>query len=1414
MHLSAPQKNVLETELYFKNTSIQNIGGYMCFEKEIDYDTMNKAYNQLLKNADGLRIKITRSNNEYSQEIKEYKYEKLENVGNIEDIDSTCDRWMRIPFNVYEKMYAFRFFKHKGKCGLSIILHHLISDAWSITLVVSRLLEYYDSFLSNKEVPESLPSYNLFLEKEQEYLKSDKFLKDEKYWDEKFNEKPAFVSFAKNHAIKNPVGNRKYYKIEKSFRDKIEKYCLDNSISVPIFFEAILAVYGARTNNQDEITLCSLGLNRSSYTLKNTIGNFSNILPMRVKIDWNESFLKLCKNISSEHFDLFRHQNYPFQNIMQSISEKHGTTHIYDVMVSYQNAKFVDETEIKYSTKWVFNGYSELNFMFNIGDLENTGDFEVNIDYRVDAFSAKQIDDIYNRLIYMAKQVVEAYSKVNEDLLFKNIEIVTEKEKDVILVDFNNTKKEYPKYMRVYDNLELFAKKNPSKPALYFEGKMMTYGEFNEKVNSLANAIIDKKVGRNNIIGIMFERSFDMLIAIYAVVKSGNTYMPIDPHFPADRIAFMLEDSKAPIILTNEKYQDALDISTLEENNCTVVCLDSFDYKKYSSENPNLDISSKDTAYCIYTSGSTGKPKGAVIRHHSVINRIFWMHDKYELKEEDIILQKTPYTFDVSVWELFWWSMKNASLRILIPEGHKDPEAIVNAVYESKVTHMHFVPSMLNAFLEYISSHKQDIPKLASLKYVFASGEALQSEHVKKFYNLLGENGTTLHNLYGPTECTVDVSYYDCDKNNIPESIPIGKPVDNTQLLILDKACKLLPIGVPGELHISGDLVGNGYINRESLTKEKFIKNDYYDYPTMYKTGDLCSWAEDGNIEYLGRMDNQVKIRGLRVELGDIENAILKDTNISECVVTVVEKSGEKYLCGYFSSNKTIEEKSLRQRLTKELPEYMVPSYFVCLEKLPLNANGKIDRKALPLPDFSNNEEYIAPENDLEEKICECVCKVLKIDRISVLADLLTYGLTSLGAILLLTEFSNHGIEIKLKDLYDNKNVRSLANMLKSSSIAEDDYSEDEDYKDISDIQKIKSTHKDSGDILLTGATGFLGIHLLKELYNKYPKKKIYCIIRNAPKFENFLNIYTTIKSNDERIVAINGDITQKDLGLGEELYNKLSKEIGEVYNSAANVSFFCPWEESEKINYYGTVNLVDFALKANAKLHHISTISVSGDILTTQRVNHPSFSENTLYIGQRYKENVYVYSKYLAEKYIIDNIRKHKLSANIYRPPNITWRASDGLFQTNYNQHDLHLLTKVMYSLKVVPNELKDELLYLTPVDDLAKSIVLLGSNEKENHVYNLIADSSPSISDYMSSLVKIDYKSLSSLYEKARSDVSNSDMQFVSMYLTGLLKDPKSLMVKIDYAYTSDILAKNNFSWHDISDEYIKYWLKIESK
>ena len=1408
MQLSAPQKNVLETDLYFKNTSIQNIGGYMIFEKKIDYEILNKAYNRLLENADSLRIVITNKDKEVTQEFKEYKHEVLENAGVIDNIDKKCEEWMTAPFNIYDKLYAFRYFEYDGKSGLSIILHHLISDAWSMALVVSKMVEYYNGFLNNDTVESNLPSYSLFLNKEQEYFESDKFIKDKEFWDKKFEEKPSFVSFAKSTTSKDPTGKRKKFIIEESFRKEIEEYCNNNKISVAVFFEAILSVYGARINNQDEITLCSMGLNRTGKVLKETIGNFSNILPMRVKIDWNEGFLKLCQDITSEHFEIYRHQSYPFQSIMQSISEKHGTTNIYDVMVSYQNAKFDEHEETKYVTKWVFNGYSELNFMFNISDIENSGTFDINIDYRVVAFSENEITNIYDRILYIAKQIVQEYFNNKNDLLFKNIEVVTEAEKNKILIDFNNTDKAYPKEMRVYDNLEKFAKLNPSKPALYYEGHTMTYGEFNEKVNSLANSIIETKIGQNNIIGIMFERSFDMLIAIYAVIKSGNTYMPIDPHFPEDRIAFMLEDSKAPIILTNSQNIELLHST---KNNCyKTICLDTFEYDKYSNENPNLNVSSTDAAYCIYTSGSTGKPKGAVIRHHSVINRIFWMHDKYKLEENDIILQKTPYTFDVSVWELFWWSLKNASLRILIPEGHKDPEAIVNAIYESKVTHIHFVPSMLNAFLEYLSTHKNDVEKLASLKYVFASGEALQSEHVKKFYNLLGKNNTTLHNLYGPTECTVDVSYYDCDKDNIPKSIPIGKPIDNTQLLILDKACNLLPIGVPGELHISGDLVGNGYINRDELTKEKFINNRYYNYPTMYKTGDLCSWSIDGNIEYLGRIDNQVKIRGLRVELGDIENAILKDSTIFECVVSVVENSGEKYLCAYYSTNGSVDDKALRQRLSKELPDYMVPSFYVRLDKLPLNANGKIDRKSLPLPNFFEDEECVAPENELESKIAACVCSVLKREKISVTSDLLTSGLTSLSVIIFLTTLANEGIDIKIKDIYENRTIKDLARLISSSESTSSDYNDDKQYETISDIRNQNAYEKKDGDILLTGSTGFLGIHLLEELY-KTTNKNIYCIIRNKIKFEEYIKMFTKIKYPNSRIIPIIGDIIDEKLGVTDNIYKELLNKIADVYHSAASVSFFCPWENAKTINYVGTCNVIAFAEKSRAKMHHISTISVSGDVLTPQTQKFPKFKEDNLYIGQLYKENVYSHSKYLAEKEIVKEIRQNKLNASIYRLPNLTWRIKDGIFQINYYENDLYLMTKVMYELKLVPEELKDENFLFTPVDDLAKAIVLVSQKEVNNDVYHFVSDSSPSIGQYMETLTDVSYKPMSELYPILVGHSENASMQFLAMYLKGILKNTKEMIVHVDSDYTQSLLKNNHFKWSKINEKYIKHWKNI---
>lgn len=1410
--LTAPQRNVVETDKFFKNTAISNIGGYAIFDGKVDFEIMSEAINKLIEKADGLRIRLHEENEEMMQYVSDFSYQHVD-VTNVEnDILLESNKWMETPFDLTKELYDFKLLKYGERDGIFIKLHHAISDAWSMAIVLSKVIEYYDILRKNQNIEDEIPSYTVFINSEKEYFSSEQYKKDKKYWEEKYDTKPTFISLSNNSGVIDAVGIRKSFVIDKEEKEKIEQWCKLSKVSMAVFFEAIVSLYAARINNSDDITLCSLGFNRSGRIERKIVGMFNNILPMTVKIDWNKPFIELCQEIAREHYELFRHQKYPYNKIMQTIKEKHGTTNIYDIMVSFQNAKFDDDQETKYKSHWNFNGYAELGFMLNIDDLQNSGGLNINIDYKKEAFTDKEIEEIYNRLLHIINQILTC-----ENILFKDIDIVTESEKKQILCDFNNTKKDYPREKRLFDYLESQAAKTPEKVALKYENESITYKEFNEKVNSLANYLIENGINGNFIIGVMMERSFDMLIAIYAILKAGCAYMPMDPHFPNDRIEFMLEDSEAPFVITHEKWKEKF---IKDNSNTKLICLDEFEYNEYPNYNPNKDVSSEDIAYVIYTSGSTGKPKGAQIQHHSVSNRIKWMHEKYPLNAEDVILQKTPYTFDVSVWELFWWSMYGGSLQILIPEGHKDPKEIIEAIQLGMVTHIHFVPSMLNAFLEYIDNNRDVIVSLKTLKYVFASGEALQSEHVKKFYKLLGENGTTLHNLYGPTECTVDVSYYDCVPENIPDSIPIGKSIDNTQLLILDKACKLLPVGVSGELHISGELVGKGYIKRDELTKEKFIPNEYYNFSTMYKTGDLAKWLPDGNIEYLGRIDHQVKIRGLRVELGDIETAILRYPNITSTVVTVFEYLGEKYLCGYFTAKEKINLNALKRELIKELPDYMVPSYFVQLDAMPLNHNGKIDRKLLPEPDLNVEEEYVGPENEMEKQIQECVQKVMKRERISVESDLLTSGLTSLGVITLITQLSLKNIDIKVRDFYENRTIRQLTNIALSKLEKDNDYIDDENYKDISDIKEYKLPEKEGNAILITGATGFLGIHLVNELYHN-TDKKIYCLIRKMNKFEEYIKSFTDISLTEvttdlhagaaTRIIALIGDITEEKLGLPEEIYSKIKAEISDIIHSAASVSFFCPWEKAKAINYIGTCNMIKFAEDTKAKLHHISTMSVSGDILTGQTVPYPQFDENTLYIGQLYKENVYAYSKYLAEKEVVKAIRESRINASIYRLPNLTWRMSDGKFQKNFNENDLYMMTKVMYRLRKVPEEIKNENILLTPVDDLSRAIVTLMKNKKENHVFNLVSSSSPTIKEYMEYLTDITCEPLKDLYEKLNDMPGDDEMQFVAMYLAGILQDAEKLVVHVHSDKTAKILEELGYKWGRIDEKYVLNWKKI---
>lgn len=506
--LTLPQKNMYETEKFYDKTSMCNVGGCIFFHESVDVDKLKKAINKLIENSDGLRIKIHENPENITQEFFEYKYE---NIGyeklSKDNYKIVLEKWMQNLFDLSDKLYEFKILDVDGRIGVFTKMHHLICDAWSATLVASKIAEYYQKFVNGEEIANDIYSYEKFVQRDGEYIESSKYEKDREFWNAKYENKPTFVSMSLDKKADLDVrAGRCSYNVPVKETEAIRKYCEENMISIAVLLEAVISLYASRINNADDITLCSLVINRSGNEEKNTIGMFNNILPLTVKVDYEQNFADFCKLISDEHYSMFRHQKYPLQNILDFVHENYGQdTQLYDIMVSYQNAQMTSEAE----TEWIFNGTSDLGFMMNISDRDDNGVLSFDFDYRLNCFNQETIEKIYYRLINIVNQVI-----VNQEIKLKDIDIVTPYEREQILVNFNDTLKEYPRNKCLHEFLEENALNMPDKVALKFEGKEMTFSEFNTKVNQLADYIISRVDKRNAIIGVMLERSFDMMIAI------------------------------------------------------------------------------------------------------------------------------------------------------------------------------------------------------------------------------------------------------------------------------------------------------------------------------------------------------------------------------------------------------------------------------------------------------------------------------------------------------------------------------------------------------------------------------------------------------------------------------------------------------------------------------------------------------------------------------------------------------------------------------------------------------------------------------------------------------------------------------------------------------------------------------------
>jgi len=906
-----------------------------------------------------------------------------------------------------------------------VTFHHIIFDAWSWGVFVQDFNRIYNNLLRDQEEilePIEFFSYDYAsLEKKTGIRKSEEELIN--FWKEYLKDSPPALKFPYDYPRNNNtgLGGSEDILIPENITSGLKKISQEERISVFRIILSALGILYQKYTCENDICIGTFVADRSKPGIGKIFGMFVDTLPIRFKINEDITFKKYLNHARDFIHEAIAHKDLPFDRIVDAAKTDRilYTNPLFQVALSWWT-NLIKPMELGgVSGEWVTirDGVSPFDINFHLWEDRNCiiGEIEFNID----KLERRTIIRLKESFIQLLHSIVEN--------LFVNISehnITTEKDLKFIN-KLNNTDVPYENNLCIHQKFEKQIEITPDATALLMNSLSLSYRELNEHANRMANYLIRQDVKIEDKVGICMDRSAEMMICIFGVLKAGSAYLPLDPAYPLERLKIIIKDASPKLILTTR-----VSSINIPEGNQLVIVDDII--KNPLSEislNPNVKVTSKNLAYVIYTSGSTGTPKGVMIEHHSVLNRLGWMQKAYPISKTDTLLQKTPISFDVSVWELFWWSFNGARLVLLPKGGEKNPEIIVQYINDYKVTTIHFVPSMFVALFEMIKA-RQLLYKLKSLNRIFMSGEVLPLKLVKEFnemravYSLPG-----LINLYGPTEATVDVSYFNCPEADI-KNVYIGRPIDNTKLFVLNDKNIIQPIGAPGELIITGVNLARGYLNHPELTHKKFFdfKISEENIVRAYRSGDLVKLTPEGEIDYIGRLDNQVKIRGFRIELGDIESNILEHPQVNNCAVIETENIEPKSLVAYIwlKPGTDFGEEIIRNYLSGKLPDYMVPSYFIFPETLPLTSSGKLDRKNLPKPSGDKAANLLAvPENSTEKRLLDLWKKLFKIDAISISDNFFDVGGNSLLAINLATLISREfNIEMNTIAIFEYPTIK------------------------------------------------------------------------------------------------------------------------------------------------------------------------------------------------------------------------------------------------------------------------------------------------------------------------------------------------------------------------------------------------------
>lgn len=907
---------------------------------------------------------------------------------------------------------------------LLFTMHHIVSDGWSTDILVREVATLYECYCNGKPspLPELLIQYADYALWQRKWLQGEVLATQIDYWKQQLGDSLPVLELPTDRPrphVQSYQGAVQSFQLPKDVTVALKTLSQQEGCTLFMTLLAAFKVLLYRYTSTGDIVVGSPIANRDRSQIEGLIGFFVNTLVLRTNLSDNPTFRELLGRVREVTLGAYEHQDLPFDLLVEELKPQRDLSHtpLFQVMFVLQNAPMSAVELSGLTLQALQSETSTAKFDLTLLMEETESGIRGALEYNTDLFDAATIARMAKHLQTLLAGIV-----ANPDQQMAQLPLLTANEQHQLLT-WNQTLAEYSLNQCIHELFEQQVEKTPDVVAVVFEDQQLTYQQLNTKANQLAHHLQKLGVAPDVLVGICIERSLEMVVGLLGILKAGGAYLPLDPAYPQERLAFMLSDAGVSVLLTQKHLQDVLPPTSV-----AIACLDQ-DWDtiaQHSSDTTNSTVQPQNLAYVIYTSGSTGQPKGVMIPHRALCNHMLWMQSEFPLTEEDRVLQKTPFSFDASVWEFYAPLLAGGQLIVAKPGGHQDSQYLLDLIAQQQVSIVQFVPSQLRSLLA-----EQKIYNCHSLRRVFCGGEALAVDLQASFFSILPN--VELCNLYGPTEATIDTTYWRCQRKEEQRTVPIGKAIANAKIYLLDSYLQPVPIGVPGEIYIAGAGLARGYRNRPELTDEKFIPNPFVPGTRLYKTGDLARYRPDGTIEFIERIDGQVKLRGFRIELGEIETQLNQHLQVKQAVVLVREDvPGEKRLVAYIvpSQGQSPTVSELRSFLKNDLPDYMVPSVFITLNTLPFLPNGKVDRKALPAPDTARPDlqaVFVTPQTLVEETLVRIWSEILRLENVGIYDNFFELGGDSILSLQVIAKANQAGLQLTPKQIFEHQTIADLA---------------------------------------------------------------------------------------------------------------------------------------------------------------------------------------------------------------------------------------------------------------------------------------------------------------------------------------------------------------------------------------------------